>query len=126
VWVLPYSVGMALAHVEPLDANWVPRDSFGVRLAMIRIELGGLNVKKAAEMCGINDQSWRNWEAGGSTPRDYETITAKIAAATGCDLHWLRAGGDLRSRCSSANGQVGRHLSVVPDPPADPDQGELF
>lgn len=106
---------MALAHVGDHDPNWVPKDSFGVRLAMIRVELGGLNVKKAAEMCGLNDQSWRNWEAGSGSPRDYETVTAQIAAATGCDLHWLRAGGDLRSRCASGMGRSRGHLSVVPD-----------
>lgn len=117
---------MALACVDSHEPNWIPRDSFGVRLAMLRVELGGLNVKKAAELCGLKDQSWRNWEAGDSAPRDYEAVTAKIAAATGCDLYWLRAGGDLKSRCSSGTPWSGPHLSVVPDLPTDEAQGELF
>lgn len=77
-----------------MDA-WVPTDTFAARLALVRQHLGGWNVKKAATLCGIDDQSWRNWEAGKGAPRDYEVVCRRIADATGCDLRWLMAGGDL-------------------------------
>lgn len=87
---------MALADVgEP----WVPSDTFAARLALIRQHLGGWNVKKAADYCGIDDQSWRNWEAGKGHPRDYEHVCRKIAEATGCDRKWLAAGGTLIMTC---------------------------
>ena len=87
---------MALAEAgEP----WVPADTFAARLALIRQHLGGWNVKKAAELCGIDDGSWRNWEAGRGKPRDYENVCRKIADATGCDRKWLQAGGMLIMTC---------------------------
>lgn len=89
---------MALAE---LGTEWVPADDFAARLALIRQALGGWNVKKTADFCGIDDQSWRNWEGGEHTPRDYEAVCRKIAKATGCELRWLLAGGPLRSRCFS-------------------------
>lgn len=99
---------MALA--EPLPEHWVPSDTFAARLALIRQRLGGWNVKRVADFCGIDDQSWRNWEAGKGKPRDYEDACRKIADATGCDRRWLMAGGPLISTCSSQR----PWLSVVP------------
>lgn len=90
-------------HSEPLGNEadpWVPVDTFGARLALIRQRLGGWNVKKVAQFCGIDDQTWRNWEAG-TSPRDYEEVCRQIANAVGCDRAWLKAGGPLRSRCFS-------------------------
>lgn len=87
---------MALAE---LGTEWVPADDFAARLALVRQALGGWNVKKTAELCDIDDQSWRNWEAGKGKPRDYEAVCRKIANATGCELRWLLAGGPLRSKC---------------------------
>lgn len=89
---------MAIAPVE-LGTEWVPADDFAARLALIRQALGGWNVKRTADLCGIDDQSWRNWEAGRGKPRDYEEVCRRIARATDCDLRWLLAGGPLRSRC---------------------------
>lgn len=93
-----------MAAVEPLypedDAPWVPVDTFGARLALIRQKLGGWNVKKTAQFCGLDDQTWRNWEAG-TSPRDYEDVCRLIAKAVGCSEAWLKAGGPLRSRCFS-------------------------
>lgn len=85
---------MALAELGPA---WVPADDFAARLALVRQALGGWNVKRAADLCGIDDQSWRNWEAGKGKPRDYEAVCGKIAAATGVDRRWLQAGGPLRA-----------------------------
>lgn len=77
-----------------MDA-WVPADTFAARLALVRQSMGGWNVKKAAAHCGLDDGSWRNWEAGKGHPRDYERICRRIADSTGCDLRWLMAGGEL-------------------------------
>lgn len=83
---------MALAAVTD---PWVPADTFGARLAQIRQHLGGWNVKRTAELCGIDDQTWRNWERGPSKPRDFEAICKQIADATGCNLDWLMRGGPV-------------------------------
>ncbi len=83
---------MALA--EPQE--WVPRDTFAARLALVRAELGGSNMKRTAEMCGVNPESWRQWESG-HKPRDYEAVCTKIANAVGCDYRWLMVGGPLSS-----------------------------
>ena len=80
--------------------EWVPVDTFGARLALIRQRMQW-NVKEAAEACGLVDQSWRNWEDGMS-PRKVHDVARQIAERTGCDYTWLVAGGPLRSRCFSA------------------------
>lgn len=101
------------------DASpWVPQDTFGARLAVLRQALGGWNVKRTADACSLDDQKWRNWEAGKSKPRDLETVARQIADATGCDYVWLMAGGPLRSRCFSlvplGSGQL--ELCFLPEP----------
>lgn len=63
---------MALPMTDTEEAPWVPLDTFGARLALVRQHLG-LNVLDAAKRCGINDQSWRNWEAGKS-PRGMDRV----------------------------------------------------
>lgn len=86
---------------EPVTTStveeWIPTDSFGARLALIR-QAKGWNVKEAAEACGLNDQSWRNWEAGGGVQK-MDRVALKIAEATGCNYVWLLAGGPIRFRC---------------------------
>lgn len=77
----------------PLRRGWVPDDAnFGARLAMVRQHLGGLNITKAAETCGVNPESWRTWEAGKTKPRDLADIAGKIARATGVDYVWMMLG----------------------------------
>lgn len=99
-----YCRGMAdTMTTDPL----IPIDRFGVRLAVVRAELG-LNVSKAAELCNVDPQSWTNWERGGGC-RDMESVARKIADATHFDYRWLVAGGPLRSRCfiaPAASGQI--------------------
>lgn len=126
-WDLLYSVAMAL----PLSSDpWVPEDTFGARLALVR-QHKGWNVLEAAEACGITDQTWRNWEAGGS-PRRFEEVARKIADASGCSYRWLLvgAGYQLPQKLSRSDldvhvgGRVGapvnqqrlRFLQPVPSP----------
>lgn len=87
---------MALAEPAPSEP-WVPTDTFGSRLALIRQHFGW-NVLEAATACGLNDQTWRNWEAG-TSPRGMDKVARQIADATGCDYRWLLVG----NGCSSTN-----------------------
>jgi transcriptional regulator with XRE-family HTH domain len=61
----------------------------------MRADAGGLNVKRAADRCGLSDESWRNWEAGRTHPRDYLTVCRRISAGLGYDMRWIAMGGPL-------------------------------
>lgn len=79
--------------------KWIPEDTFGARLALIR-QRNGWNHVQAAAACDINDETWRKWEKTGRSPQDLYNVVRKISDATGCDYDWLLRGGDLvRSRC---------------------------
>lgn len=90
--------------------EWIPADTFGNRLAILRSQLGW-NVLHAATVCGVNAESWRQWERTGRKPRDVLEISQRIASATGVSYEWLVLGGPLsagggapvpvRSRCDS-------------------------
>lgn len=88
-----------MADSEVLDP--IPIDSFGARLALIRQYRGGLNVARAASMCGLDDQSWRNWEAGRSLPQDYPGVCLLISERLGIDYTWLMVGGPIRTQGTS-------------------------
>lgn len=91
-WGLPIFVGMAapMRHAE----GWVPADTFGARLALIR-QAQGWSATEAALECGdLGDQNWRNWEDG-KIPRDLPKVCAKIQERTRCNLDWLIRGGPL-------------------------------
>jgi hypothetical protein len=75
---------------------WIPDDTFRHRLGTIRVALGGLNIKEAAQLCGISPENWRRWEDGKS-PRNLESVCDQISRATGLDYQWLIAGGPLRT-----------------------------
>jgi transcriptional regulator with XRE-family HTH domain len=83
--------------------RWVPADTFGARLALIRQHLG-LNIRQAADRCGVGEKSWRDWEDGVS-PKRYEATCSKIAVATGCNVRWLKAGGPLVQPGEGPGGQ---------------------
>lgn len=96
---MPYSVVMAQVMNPTEPEHWVPKDTFGARLALIRQEKGW-NIREAALACGQKPQNWSNWEAGASC-RKREDVARAISDATNCDYVWLLAGGPLRSRCFS-------------------------
>jgi hypothetical protein len=96
---------------------WIPEDTFRNRLGLVRVALGGLNIKEAAELCGLNPENWRRWEDGAGSPRDLEGVCRKIADATGLDYRWLIAGGGLRT------GSLASGLEALPEPTG---QGSLF
>lgn len=71
-------------------APWVPEDTFGSRLALIRQHFHW-NVSEAAKATGIAPATWTTWEEG-SSPRDYIATCEKIAAKVGCSTKWLVEG----------------------------------
>lgn len=77
---------MELEHSEP----WIPRDTFGARLALVRQHMGW-NTAQAAAACGLGDVNWRKWEHGRS-PRNVHEVARQIADRTGCDYSWLMLG----------------------------------
>jgi transcriptional regulator with XRE-family HTH domain len=97
---------------------WVPEDTFGARLALIRQRLG-LNITQAGELCGINEATWRTWERG-VTPRGLDRIVRKIATATRVDPNWLMWGGALSESLwiapvlHSLTGQLELHFGDAP------------
>lgn len=99
---------------QAVNVDWIPEDTFGARLALVRQQLGGWNVKRAAAHCGIEPENWRRWEAG-RLPRDVSTVARQIARATGVDYRWLMLGGPLR--CSSFHLVPGQGILFSPDPP---------
>lgn len=88
-----------LAQDPQVDTPWVPEDTFGARLALIR-NRKGWNIRQAALACGTSDHNWRAWEHG-TIPRSLFKVASKIAEVSGCDYDWLLIGGPLapRSRC---------------------------
>jgi hypothetical protein len=81
---------------DTLEDQAIPLDTFGARLAIIRQYMGGWNVTRAAEACGIDHQSWRTWESGQRRPRDYPVTCQTISERLGIDYIWLMVGGPLR------------------------------
>lgn len=72
---------------------WIPTDTFGTRLFIIRKEKR-LTVEAIAKLCGIAHPTWTTWE-NGAKPRDIVTAIEKISAALGVDKQWLMWGGPL-------------------------------
>lgn len=119
---------------EP-DEPWIPDDStFGARLALVRQHMGWTKAQ-AARAIGASESSWGNWERPASAdrkptrPQGYEDITAKIAAASNCNLGWLRGtgpgGATLSVTAREPHGEIAvqcvlpgfadrSHLTVVP------------
>lgn len=98
---------------------WVPEDTFAVRLGIVRVALGGLNIKEAATLCGISPESWRRWEDGKS-PRNLDDTCWQIHQHTGIDYGWLMMGGPLTS---IRTGSFSSHLAALADPTG---QGSLL
>lgn len=75
--------------------RWVPSDTFGARLALLRRQLR-LTTEEIADLCGLNRGTWQTWEKGAS-PRNMNAVVAAISLATGVDKDWLMWGGPLGS-----------------------------
>lgn len=110
---------MSVAEIEHGQSEdpWVPRDTFGARLALVRQHMGW-NIAEAARACALDPQSWANWESGAS-PRRFEEVAEKIHKAAGCNLVWLLAGDAAvaRSRWFSALAEVSAPDGFQPEIP---------
>lgn len=109
------TLNVAADHSEP----WVPADTFAARLAVVRVAMGGLNIKEAATLCQINPESWRRWEDG-AFPRNLEDVCWQIHDATRIDFHWLIGGGPLGGL---RTGSFSSDLVALPEPTG---QGQLL
>lgn len=78
-----------------MDGAWVPTDTFGARLALVRQHMRW-NVRQAAEECGLSHANWRKWEHG-VNPQKIHDAARRISDRTGCSYTWLLAGEVLLS-----------------------------
>ena len=83
--------------------DWVPSESFGWRLKLLRADLG-LTAHEAADLCHISRDTWGSWERG-KFPQRMHDVVVQIADATGVDRGWLMWG--ARSRCFSTFAEAG-------------------
>lgn len=72
----------------------VPEDTFAARLMLARVHAGYQTIDEASAKCGLNRQSWSNWEKG-MKPRDLLDVVNAISEGLGVDRDWLLFGGPL-------------------------------
>jgi transcriptional regulator with XRE-family HTH domain len=72
----------------------IPADSFRIRLAIVRTEMGW-NYDQAEAATNISSESWRLWEKGQRHCSDVIGVSRKIAEVTPYDQTWLALGGPL-------------------------------
>lgn len=72
----------------------IPEDTFAVRVMLARVHAGYQTIDEAARKCGLNRQSWSNWEKG-MKPRDLLEVVDAISEGLGIDRNWLLFGGPL-------------------------------
>lgn len=76
--------------------TWIPADTFGTRLFILRKQKG-MTVEAIARLCGVAHPTWTTWE-NGAQPRRLVEAVQKISDATGVDRDWLMWGGPLGNR----------------------------
>jgi hypothetical protein len=72
----------------------IPTDSFRIRLAIVRTEMGW-NYDQAEAATGIISESWRLWEKGQRHCSDVIGVSRRIAEVTPFDQTWIALGGPL-------------------------------
>ena len=70
--------------------EWVPTDSFAIRLWRVRRDLK-LTQIEAAQRCGFHKTAWDRWEHG-VVPRQIHQVVATISDTFGVDRNWLMWG----------------------------------
>lgn len=86
---------MSMTSPDEQESPRIPRDSFAVRLAIIRTELGK-NMSDMAELVGYPTATYRTWEKG-AMPHDLVAVAKRIEERTGYDALWVIRGGLLLS-----------------------------
>lgn len=82
---------MAVVETSQPEVPWVPRNTFGMRLLMLRKHLGA-SAEHMATLIGVSQPTWSMWEGDASSPRNQAEVVTKIADATGVDRNWLMWG----------------------------------
>ena len=104
--------GFAYLDDMSTRTEWIPDDTFGGRLMLLRHQLG-LTTEEIAERCDLKTPTWSTWERG-AIPRGMNAVVAKIALATGVSRNWLMWGGPVGSGLDSPTGLP----SASPDQPS--------
>ncbi len=78
----------------PVRSGRVPEDSFPIRLAIVRAEMGW-NYAAAEKATGIGGETWRLWEKRKRHCTTLDVTCRRIAAVTGFSYEWLMVGGQL-------------------------------
>jgi transcriptional regulator with XRE-family HTH domain len=95
---------------------WIPANTFGLRLVQVRVARG-LSQVEAAQICGLDDGSWSNWERG-TTPRRMDRVVQKIHDGLGVDRNWLMFGDppqDTRASFTEDGKEAPIMLDMSPD-----------
>lgn len=93
---------------EP-EGGRIPLDTFANRVMLARVHAGFQTIDDAAKRCGLNRQSWSNWEKG-MKPRDLLDVVEAISDGLGVDRNWLLFGGPLAKPAAAARRRRGdRH-----------------
>lgn len=92
-----------MTTVTQLPARRVPRDTFPIRLAIVRAEMGW-NYDQAETATGISSESWRTWEKGKRRCANVEGISRKLSEVTGFSYEWLMIGGPLAPQVPDPTG----------------------
>lgn len=74
---------------EP-EEPFIPEDSLANRLSAVRHHLR-LTQAEAANICGLDDGSWSNWERG-ARPRNMAEVVEKVHQGLNVDRDWLMWG----------------------------------
>lgn len=88
-----------------VKADWVPRDTLGARVVVIRHSLG-LSRRQLSQLTGITENALQGLEEGRSPHRLPDKIQA-IHEATGVSREWLMWGGPLSGEGPRQDGPGG-------------------
>lgn len=90
----------SLLAVLMVQAGRLPRDTFALRLRLLRHDLR-MTTEAVARGCGLAQPTWSTWERG-VLPRNQAAVAKQIADATGYDVMWLLYGGPLGGKLGPA------------------------
>ena len=95
--------------LEQRKQGWIPANTFGNRLRLLRHDLG-MSVYELAELTNgeVSHASLSNWERGGR-PQKAERAIKTIADATGVSETWLLTG-STDAEAAAAPGALGQNL----------------
>lgn len=102
-----------MSIVVEFPARRVPRDTFPVRLAVVRAEMGW-NYDQAAAATGINSETWRLWEKGKRRCTDIESASRAIESSAGYSYEWLMVGGPLTANHPDGPGGLAHGKCIEP------------